>query len=58
MMFILINLIATALQLSCLGFSRYVLGLDTVLADNISGTFIGQIVSTGTAQRRGKTKRP
>lgn len=46
MMFILINLIATALQLSCLGFSRYVLGLDTVLADNISGTFIGQIVST------------
>ena len=29
MMFILINLIATALQLSCLGFSRYVLGLDS-----------------------------
>ena len=46
MMFILINLIAAGLQLSCLGFSRYVLGLDSVLADNVSGTFIGQIVST------------
>lgn len=46
MMFLLINLIATGLQLSCLGFSRYVLGLDSALADNISGTFIGQIVST------------
>jgi hypothetical protein len=45
-MFLLINLIATALQLSCLGFSRYVLGLDSVLADNISGTLIGQVVST------------
>ncbi|MGP9536447.1 GtrA family protein [Brachybacterium sp. AOP43-C2-M15] len=46
MLFILVNLIATGLQLSCLGFSRYVLGLDSVLADNIAGTFIGQIVST------------
>ena len=45
-LFILINLIAAGLQLSCLGFSRYVLGLDSVLADNVSGTFIGQIVST------------
>ena len=38
MMFILVNVIAAALQLSCLAFSRYVLGLDSVLADNISGT--------------------
>jgi putative flippase GtrA len=45
-LFILINLLAAGLQLSCLGFSRYVLGLDSVLADNISGTLIGQIVST------------
>ncbi len=45
-MFIVVNLIATGLQLCCLGFSRYVLGLDSALADNISGTFIGQIVST------------
>lgn len=46
MLFILVNVIATGLQLACLAFSRYVLGLDSPLADNISGTFIGQIVST------------
>ncbi|MDN5600740.1 MAG: GtrA family protein, partial [Brachybacterium sp.] len=46
MMFILVNLIAAGLQLSCLAFSRYVLGLDSVLADNISGTLVGQVVST------------
>ncbi|ASK65689.1 hypothetical protein CFK39_07405 [Brachybacterium avium] len=46
MLFILLNLIAAGLQLCCLAFSRYVLGLDSVLADNISGTLIGQIVST------------
>lgn len=46
MMFVLVNFIAAGLQLSCLAFSRYVLGLDSVLADNISGTVIGQIVST------------
>jgi putative flippase GtrA len=46
MLFILVNLIATGLQLACLAFSRYVLGLDSPLADNISGTFIGQVVST------------
>lgn len=45
-LFILVNLIASALQLGCLGFSRYVLGWDTALADNIFGTFIGQVVST------------
>lgn len=44
--FILVNVVAAALQLACLGFSRYVLGLDSVVADNVSGTFIGQIVST------------
>ena len=46
MLFILVNVIATGLQLACLAFSRYVLGLDSPLADNISGTFVGQIVST------------
>ena len=46
MLFILINVIASGLQLSCLGFSRYVLGLDSLLADNISGTLVGQAVST------------
>ncbi|GAA1733478.1 GtrA family protein [Brachybacterium phenoliresistens] len=44
--FVLVNIIATLLQLSCLAFSRYVLGLDSPLADNISGTLIGQAVST------------
>ena len=47
LLFILVNVIATLLQLACLGFSRYVLGLDSVLADNISGNVIGQVVSTG-----------
>lgn len=46
LLFIAVNLIATGLQLGCLGFSRYVLGLDSVLADNISGSLIGQAVST------------
>lgn len=44
--FVLVNVIATLLQLACLAFSRYVLGLDSPLADNISGTLIGQVVST------------
>ena len=44
--FVLVNVMAAGLQLACLGFSRYVLGLDSPLADNISGTLIGQVVST------------
>lgn len=42
-----VNVLAILVQLGCLGFSRYVLGLDTVLADNISGTLIGQALATG-----------
>lgn len=42
-----VNILAIAVQLGCLAFSRYVLGLDTVLADNISGTLIGQALATG-----------
>jgi len=41
------NVIAIAMQLACLWFSRYVLGLDGPLADNIFGTFIGQALATG-----------
>ncbi len=41
----LFNVIAIGLQLACLGFSRYVLHLSTPLADNISGTLIGQMVA-------------
>ncbi|MGX9348235.1 MULTISPECIES: GtrA family protein [Microbacterium] len=44
--FVLCNLIAIGLQLGCLAFSRYVLGLDDVVADNISGTLIGQTLAT------------
>ncbi|MEU1524895.1 GtrA family protein [Nocardia rhamnosiphila] len=40
-----INVIAIGLQLGCLGFSRYILDLATPLADNISGTLVGQIVA-------------
>jgi len=45
-LFVVVNLIAIGLQLGCLAFSRYVLGLDSVLADNIAGTFIGQALAT------------
>ncbi len=45
-LFVVLNLIAMGLQLACLGFSRYVLGLDGVVADNISGTLIGQALAT------------
>lgn len=41
------NVIAILLQLGCLAFSRYVLGLDGPVADNIFGTFIGQALATG-----------
>ena len=44
--FIVLNVVAMGLQLGCLGFSRYVLGLHTWLADNISGTLIGQALAT------------
>lgn len=42
-----VNVMAILVQLSCLAFSRYVLGFDSVLADNISGTLIGQALATG-----------
>lgn len=42
-----VNVLAIAVQLGSLGFSRYVLGLDSALADNVSGTLIGQAIATG-----------
>ncbi len=45
-LFVLLNLGAMLLQLACLAFSRYVLGLDGVVADNVSGTLIGQALAT------------
>ncbi|WOF23699.1 GtrA family protein [Microbacterium betulae] len=44
--FALCNLIAIGLQLGSLAFSRYVLGLDGIVADNVSGTLIGQALAT------------
>lgn len=44
-LYLLFNVVAIGLQLACLGFSRYVLNLDSPLADNVSGTLIGQIVA-------------
>lgn len=43
----LVNVAAILVQLGCLAFSRYVLGYSSVLADNISGTLIGQALATG-----------
>lgn len=45
LLYTLFNVVAIGLQLGCLGFSRYVLDLSSPLADNISGTLIGQIVA-------------
>jgi putative flippase GtrA len=44
--FTTLNIVAILLQLGCLAFSRYVLGLADPVADNISGTIIGQILAT------------
>jgi len=41
-----LNVIAMLLQLACLGFSRYVLGLSDPVSDNLWGTIIGQGVAT------------
>ncbi|MWB97913.1 GtrA family protein [Agromyces seonyuensis] len=44
--FLLSNVVAVLLHLACLGFSRFVLGLDDIVADNLWGTVIGQAVAT------------
>lgn len=44
--FVALNIAAIGIQLGCLAFSRYVLGLEGVVADNISGTLIGQALAT------------
>lgn len=40
-LFFLLNGVALLIALACLGFTRYVLGFDTVLALNLSGNVIG-----------------
>lgn len=44
--FILLNVVAMGIQVGCLAFSRHVLGLEGIVADNISGTIIGQALAT------------
>ncbi len=45
-LFVLLNVVAIGIQLGCLAFSRYVLGLEGVVPDNISGTLVGQALAT------------
>jgi putative flippase GtrA len=44
--FALLTVAAILIQLGCLGFSRYVLGLQDPVSDNVSGTLIGQVFAT------------
>ncbi|WP_457101007.1 GtrA family protein [Microbacterium sp. P5_E9] len=44
--FVLLNIAAIGIQLGCLAFSRYVLGFEGIVADNISGTLVGQALAT------------
>lgn len=45
-LFVVFNALGLAIALACLGLSRYVLGLDSQLADNISGNGIGLALGT------------
>lgn len=45
-LFMALNLAAIALQISCLGFSRYILHQAGPFSDNLWGTLIGQIIAT------------
>ncbi|MFK5582315.1 MULTISPECIES: GtrA family protein [unclassified Serinicoccus] len=45
-LFVAFNAVGLGIALACLGFSRYVLGLDSQLADNISGNGIGLVLGT------------
>jgi putative flippase GtrA len=45
-LFVFFNVVGLSIALACLGFSRYVLGLDSQLADNVSGNGIGLVLGT------------
>jgi len=45
-LFFLVNGIGLLIAVACLGFSRYVLGHDSALANNVSGTFVGTALGT------------
>lgn len=46
LLYVWFNIVGLAIALACLGFSRYVLGLDSQLADNVSGNGIGLVLGT------------
>lgn len=45
-LFVFFNIVGLGIALACLGISRYALGLDSQLADNISGNGIGLVLGT------------
>jgi putative flippase GtrA len=48
-LFVVLSAVALGIALACLAFSRYVLGLTSVLADNVSANVVG--LALGTAFR-------
>jgi putative flippase GtrA len=45
-LFVLVNGVGLLIAVACLGFSRYVLGLESAVADNLAGTIIGTALGT------------
>lgn len=45
-LFVLVNIAGMLIALACLGVSRYVLGLRTQFADNISANIVGLVLGT------------
>lgn len=45
-LFVFFNVVGLGIALACLGFSRYVLGLESQLADNIAGNGVGLVLGT------------
>ena len=44
--FFAINIVSMAIPLACLSFTRYVLGLDDPVADNVSANVVGLVLGT------------
>ena len=45
-LFVVVNGVGLLISVACLGFSRYVLGLESALADNIAGNIVGTALGT------------
>lgn len=46
LLFVFFNIIGLGIAVFCLGFSRYALGLDSQLADNLSANGVGLVLGT------------